>query len=140
MKTISTREFQLHLKSYIDGFEDLTLTKRDKVVGYFLHELPDTKHIPTGTIPLDNIAGFPINTPVMAVITPTSTMPVENLDEISEVVNRWCELHFEAKKNYPCRMINYEDENGAVLVERKWTCPNCIEKYESMGKGRIYFL
>jgi hypothetical protein len=40
MKTISTREFQLHLKDYIDGVEDITLTKKDKVVGYFLHELP----------------------------------------------------------------------------------------------------
>lgn len=51
----------------------------------------------------------------------------------------WCQIHFEKGKNYPLREIIWEDENGTVVVERKLACPKCVERYKSMGRGKLTF-
>lgn len=64
------------------------------------------------------------------------TMPPEIDDENMG----WCELHFEKGVTYPRKLITWEDENGTPVISKKFACPKCVEKYESMGRGRVYYL
>ena len=52
----------------------------------------------------------------------------------------WCQLHFEKGVKYPLKEITYEDENGNVVFEKKSACPKCVEKYEKIGRGKVYYL
>lgn len=110
------------------------------------------------TLPINNTFVRPIRKENTGTIpTKTSTLPVDNtlpdmsdIEEVNayggqdgkdhEVVSMWCQLHFEAKKNYPCVKISYEDENGNELVHEKWGCPKCVASYENKGVGRVYYL
>lgn len=56
------------------------------------------------------------------------------------VISGWCQLHFEKGKTYPIKEITWEDENGTPLVDKKWACPKCVEKYQNMGKGKLSFV
>lgn len=147
MKTISTREFQLHLKDYIDGVEDLTLTKRDKVVGYFLHDLPVIHSGPT--LPTTTVTGTmpPENTPSVVM---SRTMPTENILNVMDgkpldtAITGWCQVNaahpMMPNVNFTIKKITWEDEEGRPLLESKWACPKCIEHYQNIGRGKVYFL
>lgn len=79
---------------------------------------------------------------VQKVSTPIEIPHNNELEAGSTVpfVDMWCQLHFEAKKNYPCVKISYEDENGIEIVHEKWACPKCVESYKNRGVGKVYFL
>ena len=64
----------------------------------------------------------------------------EELKKIDEL--RFCKLHWEPVKGkmFPCRLITWEDENGTPVVDKQWACPDCLAKYESMGRGRVVYL
>ena len=143
MKTISTREFQLHLKDYIDGVEDLTLTKRDKVVGYFLHELPSTlpvenKPTETGTISVEK----PIPEAPHVEITPEmDKLIVKNLEPEAlwedwnlmpvyktGVPDQFCvtwHAKGERRTVYPIRKFRAD---GSVELEGNY-CKDCIKEF-----------
>ena len=59
---------------------------------------------------------------------------------VEQIVNGWCELHFEKGKSYPLRRIDYADENGELIVASKMACPKCIQRYQGLGVGRVDFL
>jgi Arc/MetJ-type ribon-helix-helix transcriptional regulator len=41
---------------------------------------------------------------------------------------------------YELTLITWEDENGTPIINRKFACPKCVEKYENMGRGRVFYL
>jgi len=61
-------------------------------------------------------------------------------DGIPKKMNGWCQVHFEKGVEYELKLITYEDENANPIIEKKWACPKCIEKYEDIGRGKVYFL
>lgn len=56
------------------------------------------------------------------------------------MIKGWCQTHWEKGVDYELRYITWEDENGSPVVEKKWACPKCVTKYETMGRGHLYFL
>jgi hypothetical protein len=51
----------------------------------------------------------------------------------------WCQLHFERGVKYPLTLITWEDENGNTVIDKKLACPKCVERYEKIGRGRVFY-
>ena len=71
-----------------------------------------------------------------------STVPVREVQDegIPKEISGWCQVHFEKGVNYVIKLITWEDENANPIIDKKWACPKCIEKYENIGRGRVFFL
>lgn len=61
----------------------------------------------------------------------TGTMPVENKSI------GYCSLHFDVLGKRELTLISWEDENGNLVVDKKMVCPDCVEKYKNLGRGKI---
>lgn len=73
-----------------------------------------------GTIPLQDKVNELVD---------NSTIPSENM--ITK--KGWCEIHYEKDTEYNLQRLSVEDEDGNMVVDKKWFCPVCIEK----AKGKI---
>jgi len=126
--------------------------EKSEFVRKLIREVLEEKYLITGLHPTGETVSMDIP-PV------TGTMPVENIPETLEdkykrgetitpstqptttpPILAWCQLHFEKGMSFTCNLITYEDENGTATIEKKWACPKCIEHYQNMGRGRVYFL
>lgn len=127
MIIISLRDFQIKPSVYINNLP-ITLTRFGKPIAV-----------------VSNIED--INSPAIAQ-APIVTTPVEKKVENfvpedalpSKPIVGWCQQHYEPKVNYDLTLINYEDENANLIVDKKYVCPKCLAKYENMGRGRVYYL
>ena len=150
---VSTREFQLNQKEYLDKVsagEKIILTNRGIPVAEVHKVGEETKEQEVNEDQIRLVVRMVIEelgaTKEKEIYS--GTMPVENIDEKvalsdyeeSKPIDMWCQLHFEAGVTYPCRKITYEDENGTELIKEKLACPKCIDSYEKRGVGRVYYL
>lgn len=60
--------------------------------------------------------------------------------DIPEEITGWCQLHFEKGVQYVLKLISWEDENGNPVIVKKLACPMCINRYETLGRGKLYYL
>jgi Arc/MetJ-type ribon-helix-helix transcriptional regulator len=77
--------------------------------------------------------------------TPKVLESIERANEIVEQIKKkpvigWCQVRIQLKVNQPIRLITWEDENGVAVIEKKWACDKCIEHYQNIGRGKVYFL
>jgi len=79
-------------------------------------------------------------TPTENKIVNTGTISVK--DVVDKVGWEYCQCHWEQTKGktYPVKLITYEDENGFAVKDKKLACPDCILKYQNMGRGKLYYL
>lgn len=136
MLTISTRELQLHLSKYVEiiqAGEIIELTRNRKVVGYITKDGREIN--PSLVRSGENEIPTETKEPIVEVpITPTEDKPLETVG--------WCQLnkmHPWTSDKFKLFLMSWEDENGTVLVGKKWACPRCIEYYATLGRGRVSF-
>lgn len=128
MKTISLRQFQLKPSLYLLELP-LTLTVYGKpvaIVNTFTGEIEKSVNTTLDGIEVETYTASYGST----------NIPVKSTTR----ENRWCDCHFEKGVKYDCLLISWEDENGVSVVDKKFACPKCVEKYENMGRGKVFYL
>jgi hypothetical protein len=86
------------------------------------------------------IMGVDITNPKKAMEIPTPAGDVIESPKKGPVVG-WCQINlshpFQKGKNFPIKLITWEDENGALVVDKKWACEGCILYYRDIGRGSL---
>lgn len=124
MKVISLRDFQLKPSKYLSELP-LVLTQYGKPI-LSVNKYTESVNKSQTTIE-ESVNGKEVAAEKIS----------ENLEEPPV---GWCEVHFEKGKEYPLIKITWEDENGLPIIKEKWACPDCVKKYEHIGRGRVFYL
>lgn len=137
MDKVTIRDFLRSPKAVLPPPEaGLEITRRDGSSFFIYPKKMDVRQMSDNIMPLSD------KKEVMSDNLNGGENPEKKLVEAlaAEVFIRgWCQLHFEKGVEYPLRNISWEDENGVAIVDKKWACPKCVEKYENMGKGKVYY-
>lgn len=131
MKTISIMELRKNVYAATKELP-VMVTAKGKTLFYIVEEMP-TVQFKSGTMPVENKK-------VKWKVIPGNVELEERLAIEPTKIIDWCQLHFEKGVTYELKLITWEDENGTPIIDKKLACPKCIEKYQKMGRGRVYFL
>jgi hypothetical protein len=130
MESITIRQLLRDYKRFLPiPKEGLEITRRNQQSLYIYPEKQDVRQ-KTG-----NVRQLSDNLSVTDEVSVTGTMPEKN----PEQKMGWCELHFEKGVEYPLTLISYEDGNGEPVFMDKLACPKCVEKYEKLKEGKVYY-
>jgi hypothetical protein len=122
MLTLPVRQFQLKASQY-------------------LKQLPITLTVYGVPVAIVNTFDEGVNTKAETVSIPENSASISSTPSTPEVEDfGFCQVHFEKGAEYILQLITWEDENGNPLIDKKLACPKCIEKYQNMGRGRVYFI
>lgn len=77
-------------------------------------------------------------------LVPIPDLPRIREEDTSPIIQGWCQTNAAhpllRNQNFPIRKITWEDEEGRPIVSEKWACPKCVEHYQNLGRGRVFFL
>jgi hypothetical protein len=125
MREITMRDFLRTPKSFLPPpTEGIEITRRDGE-SFFIYP---------------NVRQMSDNKEVMSDVV--NTVPIENklTDMVPEVMEGWCQGHFEKGVTYTLHLVNAYDENNNLTVSKKWMCPKCIERLANRGFGNYELL
>lgn len=137
MLTLSVRQFQLKASEYLKQLP-ITLTVYGKPVA-IVNTLDKSVNVSSLSVNTksDNLNG---GEKEKRREKETDKGYWNDIGNVGQVSRGWCELHFEKGVEYDRAFITWEDENGNPVVEKKWACPKCVEKYENMERGKVFYL
>jgi len=122
---------------------DISMREFQRNAPKYLLELPinlTNRGVPVATVIAFNKSVIQEKVTVIQSVIQSGTMAVEN--EVDKTGWMFCQCHWEQTKGktYPVKLITYEDENGFAVKDKQLACPDCILKYQNMGRGKLYYL